>query len=121
MDHVATYYTRFDLELFEGALSSHVYPWHFHNAYTIVLVEKGAMKYVYRNRDVMLKKNQVHIVNPFTSHYNFPIGTCNYKAIFLPLNPLLKNGQKHYTGFKDDIAAGKPFVDLLRMFEEVKA
>ena len=65
---VANYYTCFDLELFEGILYSHIYPWHYHDSYTIVFVEKGSMKYVYRDKEFILKAKQIHVVNPFVSH-----------------------------------------------------
>src|SRR6478735_10797699 len=86
---IANYYMPFGLELFEGTLNSHIYPWHYHDTYTIVFIEEGSMKYVYTDKEIIVKSNQFHVVNPFISHFNFPKNKCKYKAFFLPINNVL--------------------------------
>jgi len=80
------YYQRFGLELFEGTLHAHAYPWHYHDCYTLVCVETGSMKYAYQDKVILVKAGQVHLVNPYVSHSNVPVTECKYFCFFLPLN-----------------------------------
>jgi len=77
----------FDAEIFEGTLASHVYPWHFHDSYTVIIIDSGTMKYVFRDDEVVVKAGEVFIVNAFTAHYNGVLNNidCNYRVMFLPV------------------------------------
>jgi AraC-like DNA-binding protein len=84
----------FGIELFEGSLVDHEFPWHFHPQYTIVLVEEGIMSYYFSDGKVDVAQNQLFIVNPFEVHYNKPrTASCTYKAIFVPQFFLSKLGE----------------------------
>jgi len=120
-NETARYYTRFDLELFEGALTSHVYPWHWHDSYTIVLVEKGAMKYVYRDGEVIAGAGQVLVINPFTSHCNFPVEECVYKVFFLPVGYISEDAWFARQFQREGANDSTFFNTLLRLFDQLKA
>lgn len=121
-NQTADYFKLYDLEVFEGTLFSHVYPWHYHSYYTIVLVLKGSMKYVYREQAIEVKSNQVLVINPFTSHYNLPIEKCEYKAIFLPISYVSnQEGNHSVVQFQNTVCSDKKlFNALLRIFENIK-
>lgn len=116
------YYTRNNLELFAGSLEKHVYPWHYHDSYTIIWVESGAMNYVYRDKTVVVKRNEVHLVNPFTSHYNFPAKKCTYKTIFFPLNELSAGINRNAAVcFRETLKKDKKLIPLLNdLFEQLR-
>lgn len=120
MNETAQYYTRFDLELFEGTLTSHVYPWHWHDSYTIVLVEKGAMKYVYRDGEVVAGSGEVLVVNPFTSHYNFPVEECAYKVVFLPVVYVSESSRVIGQFQREGVNNGVLFKASFLLFDELK-
>lgn len=89
----ASYRKIFDAEIFEGALTLHKYPWHFHDSYTVIIVDSGAMKYVFRDGTVTVSDGQAFVVNPFVAHCNGALNneSCNYKVMFLPValfNPI---------------------------------
>lgn len=111
----AKYLTRFNMEIFEGVLSSHIFPWHYHDRYTVIFIEMGSMKYIYHGKELTVKANQIHIVNPFVSHYNFPLTTCEYKAIFLPLNIFNDYGNHNsIIHFEEVVKEDKRFFDKLK-------
>jgi len=74
----ATYREIFDTEIFEGELSQHKYPWHFHEAYTVVMGDEGAMKYVFRDGVIYVSSGEVFVINPYVAHYNSAVNnqTC---------------------------------------------
>lgn len=121
-NQTANYFKLYDLEIFEGSLSTHVYPWHYHSCYTIVLVVNGAMKYVYREKELIVKSNQILVINPFTSHYNLPIENCEYKAVFLPVYCVSNEEYNHaIIQFENTMGSNeKLFNKLLLIIENIK-
>src|SRR5262245_25002166 len=114
-----TYYQRFGLELFEGDLHAHAYPWHYHDCYTIVCVAAGAMKYTYQDKEVLLRPKQVHVVNPYVSHCNAPVNKCKYFCFFLPLNH--DKNSPSLVHFKETAVASIPlFGQLKKLFALAK-
>lgn len=85
MNHSVHYSYHSSVELFEGTLTGHVFPWHFHSCYTIVIVEAGAMEYEFRDDSLTVNAGQIAIINPYEPHFNKPKGFCSYKVIFLPI------------------------------------
>lgn len=73
-----------DIELFAGEISNHQYPWHFHDTYTIVLVESGSVLYNFHNSNITLSEKEILIIAPFEVHKNVIFKNTNYKAFFLP-------------------------------------
>lgn len=75
----------FGIELFEGTISDHVFPWHFHPQYNIVLIDKGTMTYYFHDHEIEVGENEVFVINAYQVHYNKArTSACTYKAIFLP-------------------------------------
>ncbi|MFH6959198.1 helix-turn-helix domain-containing protein [Flavobacterium aquidurense] len=79
-----SYRKYYDIEIFEGKLSSHKYDWHFHQSYTIVFVEKGSLTYLFKESKIVLQRQQILIINPFEIHCNITSIDCEYKVVFMP-------------------------------------
>ena len=72
-------------EIFEGEISKHEYPWHFHNCYTVVLVESGSINYEFRDINLSVDKEEVLIIEPNAIHRNTISQPTVYKALFLSI------------------------------------
>lgn len=81
---MVSYKKYLDIEVFEGELSNHQYPWHYHTCYTIILVEKGLIIYEFENQKVEVYEKEVFIIEPFLIHRNKISQQTIYTAIFLP-------------------------------------
>jgi AraC-like DNA-binding protein len=99
-----------DIEIFEGEISKHRYPWHFHDSYTIILVEKGSINYEFQDKNINVGENEVLIIEPFLVHRNAISGPTVYRAIFAPISYFQAFGQPK-------IASGK--VSDPNVFEEI--
>jgi AraC-like DNA-binding protein len=89
---VVGYKKYLDLEIFEGEISSHEYPWHFHNGYTFILVEKGSICYEFQDKSIVVKADELFIIEPLKVHRNIINEHTVYKAIFIP--------QEYFKGFE---------------------
>lgn len=74
-----------DIEIFEGKISMHQYPWHFHNWYTIIMVESGSICYEFQDMTLKVDEAETLIIEPYKIHRNKISQPTTYKAIFLPL------------------------------------
>ena len=81
---MVSYKKYLDIEVFEGEISKHEYPWHFHNCYTVILVESGSIKYEFNNTSLSVDKEEVLIIEPNAIHRNTISQPTIYKALFLP-------------------------------------
>lgn len=81
---MVTYKKYLDLEIFEGKISLHEYPWHFHNCYTLILVEKGLITYEFQDKNVTVEAKEVLIIEPLKVHRNSISQLTVYQAIFIP-------------------------------------
>jgi len=73
-----------DIEVFEGKITNHQYPWHFHHCYTIIIVESGSIIYEFKDKSIKVDEFEVLIIEPFVVHRNIISQLTKYKAIFLP-------------------------------------
>lgn len=73
-----------DIETFEGEISKHQYPWHFHNSYTFIIVEKGSIFYDLKDTSIHVREAEILIIEPFKVHRNIISQTTIYKAFFIP-------------------------------------
>lgn len=73
-----------DIETFEGEISKHEYPWHFHDSYTFVIVEKGSIIYELKDKSILVGEAEALIIEPFKVHRNIVSQHTVYKAFFLP-------------------------------------
>ena len=82
---MVSYKKYLDIEIFKGKISKHQYPWHFHNSYTIIMVENGSISYEFQ--DITLKVNEAEtlIIEPYKIHRNTISEPTVYKAFFLPI------------------------------------
>jgi len=117
-----TYHRIFDSEIFKGELSLHKYPWHFHEAYTIVMVDEGAMRYVFRNGAITVNSGQVFVVNPFAAHYNSAADNhnCKYRVMFLPLWLFNQSPQQTGVAHFENAVNADVYNELSGLFENLK-
>lgn len=81
---MVSYKKYLDIEIFEGKISKHQYPWHFHNCYTLIIVEKGSIIYELHDKRVKVDEAEALIIEPFKVHRNTISQSTAYKAIFVP-------------------------------------
>ncbi len=73
-----------DIEIFEGEISKHEYPWHFHDSYTFIIIEKGSILYELKDKSIQIGEAEILIIEPFKVHRNIISQTTIYKAFFIP-------------------------------------
>lgn len=100
------------IELFEGVLHRHCYPWHFHCCYSLVIVDQGNINYVFQDGQITMAERQVLIVNPFEAHYNTTVEDtgCSYRVIFLPINTLTNSETPSFLNYFHRVANNKDFL-----------
>lgn len=76
------------LECFEGSFHEQVFPWHFHDTYTLVMVDSGAVTYTFNDATVTVQAGEVLVVNAFEAHYNYAAAATGwtYRVCFLPVS-----------------------------------
>jgi AraC-like DNA-binding protein len=74
-------------ECFEGTFTQQVFPWHFHDTYTLILVERGAVTYEFRQAKKTVSAGEILIINPFVSHLNYAATQSgwSYRVFFVPM------------------------------------
>lgn len=93
---MVSYTKHTDIEVFQGEISKHQYPWHFHKCYTLILVEKGSIIYEFNDEQLKVEPAEVLIIEPFKTHRNTITRTTVYKAIFIPQKYFESVGQDKY-------------------------
>ncbi len=116
-----TYRKIFDTEIFEGELAAHKYPWHFHDTYTVIIIDSGAMEYVFRDDRVVVKQGQVFIVNPSVAHYNSAPNNipCAYRAMFLPTRLFNNLADKQPLIHFEQAANASVYTNISKLFEKL--
>jgi AraC-like DNA-binding protein len=105
-DKPVIYWSCYDTELFEGKFTSQVFPWHFHKAYTVIIVEDGSVNYFFQNETIQVNAGEVLVINPYDAHYNQASGTLGwtYKVFFLQPSIFSLSGDKLYRAFKRQVS-----------------
>lgn len=118
----AVYKNYFGLEIYQGELVSHKFPWHFHSQYTIIMVDRGGMRYHFKDQVLEVGEKQVLVINPFEPHYNEPHQNgCSYKAIFLPTALFSKPASSHCLTFEKSAADNSTFFNAVQeLFCEIE-
>ena len=88
---MVNYKKHLDIELFEGEISNHQYPWHYHESYTLISIEKGSILYEFKDRSIQLEENEILIIEPYMVHRNIISKSTNYKAFFIPHEYYIRN------------------------------
>jgi len=81
---MVSYKKYLDIEIFEGKISKHQYPWHFHNCYTLIIVEKGTIIYEFQEKRIQVDKAEALLIEPYKIHRNTISQPTAYRAFFLP-------------------------------------
>lgn len=69
---------------------SNIFPVHFHSTYTLGIIEQGEREFFYRGEKIILKPNDIFIVQPFELHTNQSNDNSShsYKVISFNLDPI---------------------------------
>ena len=81
-----------ELEVFDGELSEHRYPWHYHACYTIIVVERGSIVYQFQDTSIRVGGSEVLVVEPYHVHRNMIAQPTTYSAIFVPRDQVERTG-----------------------------
>lgn len=81
---MVSYKKYLDIEIFEGKISKHQYPWHFHTCYTLIVVEKGTIIYEFQDMSIQVGKAEALLIEPYKIHRNTISQPTAYRAFFLP-------------------------------------
>ena len=81
-----------ELEVFDGELSEHRYPWHYHACYTIIVVERGSIVYQFQDTSIRVGGSEVLVVEPYHVHRNMIAQPTTYSAIFVPRDQVERAG-----------------------------
>lgn len=103
------YWSRYEMELFDGKFTSQVFPWHFHEEYTVIAVADGTVSYNFQNEVIHVGKKQVFIINPYEAHYNKALDSSGwtYKVFFLPRSLFEIDGGQRFQTFKREVINNK--------------
>lgn len=94
---MVTYKKYLDIEIFEGEIDSHQYPWHYHNCYTLIYVQKGSIDYEIQDKFITMGEAEVLIIEPLKVHRNAITKNTLYKAFFIP-NEYFESTEKFKIG-----------------------
>ncbi|MBK9514624.1 MAG: AraC family ligand binding domain-containing protein [Flavobacteriales bacterium] len=81
-----------ELEVFDGELSEHRYPWHYHACYTIIVVERGSIVYQFQDTSIRVGGSEVLVVEPYHVHRNMIAQPTTYSAVFVPRDQVERTG-----------------------------
>jgi AraC-like DNA-binding protein len=81
---MVSYKKYLDIEIFEGKISKHQYPWHFHDCYTLIIVEKGTIIYEFKDTRIQVDNAEALLIEPYKIHRNTISQPTAYRAFFLP-------------------------------------
>jgi AraC-like DNA-binding protein len=115
---MVSYKKYLDLEIFNGEISFHEYPWHFHDCFTLIVVEKGFIKYEFNDKLVNIEAGEGLIIEPAMVHRNIISQLTLYKAIFVPqenFNSIEKN--RIITQKLNDSSIINSIIDLFNKIE----
>ena len=122
-----------DVEIFEGKVSKHQYPWHFHDSFTIIIVESGEISYEFTDSSILLGEAEVLILEPNRVHRNIIAKPTVYKALIVPVEYLESPGQtkivtqkivhpvvvEMMAGIADKIKQSNSKIELKSIFNEL--
>jgi AraC-like DNA-binding protein len=120
-DEPVLYWARYDTELFEGKFTSQIFPWHFHKAYTVIIIEEGSVSYIFQNEIIQVSAGEVLVINPYEAHYNRALDNLgwSYKVFFLPLSIFCPAEDKEYREFKRQLSSNADLVKNLINFHRL--
>lgn len=78
--------TTFDgLELKEAVFQKHTFPEHYHDAYSIGIIENGIERLSFDNKQVLAHANTVIVINPYDIHANsfFDNDSWRYRTMYI--------------------------------------
>lgn len=114
---MVSYKKYLDLEIFNGEISAHEYPWHFHECYTLIIVEKGLITYEFHDKSVIVKASEALIIEPFKVHRNKIAHPTTYKAIFVPREYFAHAGKNNIVTLKVNNTG--VVANMVRLFNKV--
>ncbi len=86
MEIKTTKFSQLDgLELKEATFQNHVFPDHFHDGYSIGIVERGIERVSFPGKNILVHANSVIIINPYEIHANsyFDSDRWKYRIVYI--------------------------------------
>ena len=86
MEIKTTKFSQLDgLELKEATFQNHVFPDHFHDAYSIGIIERGIERVSFTGKHILAHANSVIVINPYEIHANsyFDHDSWKYRIIYI--------------------------------------
>jgi AraC-like DNA-binding protein len=76
-----------DIELLSGSFTTRSFAPHFHDRYSLILVEQGAGDYSYKDHDYLVEGGRLLILNPYDVHTGRAIKGSQWKfrSMYLPI------------------------------------
>lgn len=110
------------MELKEASYSELAFPEHFHDSYSIAIIEQGIERLFYDKKEVTGHANTVLIANPYDIHAHafFDNDLCKYRALYMPVE-LVKKIQQHYgLNQQKDIWFPQEVFDDIYLYQKIK-
>lgn len=91
------------LELKEATFRKQCFPSHFHDSYSVGIIEHGIERLAYDNKEIRVHAHTVIIINPYEIHANsyFDNDAWKYRTIYISI-PVMKYMQQQMGPAKQD-------------------
>lgn len=110
------------MELKEASYCKLAFPDHFHDSYSIAIVEQGTERLFYGKKEVLGHAHTVLVANPYEIHAHsfFDNDICKYKVLYIPAG-LIKKIQQHYSLYKhEDVWFPTEVLDDIYLFQQIR-
>lgn len=110
------------MELKEASFSGRSFPDHYHETYSLAIIEQGIERLCYGKKEVLGHAHSVLIANPYEIHAHgfFDKDVCKYRAVYIPVE-LMMHIQQFY-GLKNNkmISFPQQVLDDIYLFFKVR-
>jgi len=96
------------IELKEATFKNQCFPEHFHDSYSIGIIEEGIEKVHFANKDIIAHANAVIIINPYDVHANSFFDTDMWKYRIVYINQDVMKYIQHQAGLLTNKTAWFP-------------
>ncbi|WP_108866233.1 AraC family transcriptional regulator [Aquimarina aquimarini] len=81
-----------NLELLMGTFTTHNFKPHFHESYTVILIDKGIGDYSNSNSNLVLSSGSILVFNPYEVHTGKAVGTSpwSFLTMYIPVEIMKK-------------------------------
>lgn len=89
----SSFKVRGDIEVLQGSFTSRSFKAHFHDSYTLILVESGTADYSYKKNEMVVSPNRLLVLNPYEVHTGKQLGEgiWNFRSMYIPQSVVKEN------------------------------